>query len=229
MSRSSLPSPALVVASLALLFALAGTGIASVAQVPPKNSVGTAQLKNNAVNAAKIASNAVTASEIASNAVGAAEIASNAVTAAEIASNAVTSAELASGAVTAADVASGVIPPSEGHVRFQNGPFAIPAALTTLSSLTISNAGSYIIWAKAYITVTSGATITVTCRVEADADFDQARTSMGGDASQTISLIVAHVFAAAGSINFRCSGTGEATANFIKIAAMRVGTLTNTG
>jgi hypothetical protein len=46
------PSPALVVASLALAVALGGTGYAAI--VLPPNSVGTAQLRNGAVVAAKI-------------------------------------------------------------------------------------------------------------------------------------------------------------------------------
>ena len=175
------------------------------------------QLKNNAVTAAKIRNVNVTA----------AKIASNAVTSAKIAANAVTGAKVADGSLQAADMEAGAIPPSQGFVRFQNGPFAIPTALTTLSSLAIPTAGSYIIWGKAYATATAQAT--VTCRVAAEADFDEAKTSMGNDASQTISLIVSHVFTAAGSINFQCSTTGAASANFIKIAAMRVGTLTNTG
>ena len=48
------PSPAMVVASLALLVALGGTGVAAVNALVPKNSVGTAQLKNGAVTAAKV-------------------------------------------------------------------------------------------------------------------------------------------------------------------------------
>jgi hypothetical protein len=52
------PSPALVVACIALLVALGGTGYATVVNVP-RNSVGTLQLQRNAVKAAKIAPNAV--------------------------------------------------------------------------------------------------------------------------------------------------------------------------
>src|SRR6188472_3644904 len=48
------PSPALVVACIALLVALTGTGVAAVSQVVPRNSVGTAQLKPNAVVSAKV-------------------------------------------------------------------------------------------------------------------------------------------------------------------------------
>ena len=52
------PSPALVVACLALLVALGGTSYATVLNVP-KNSVGTPQLQRNAVKAAKLSPNAV--------------------------------------------------------------------------------------------------------------------------------------------------------------------------
>ena len=47
-------SPALVVAASALLIALGETGWATVSQLVPRNSVGTAQLRNNAVTSAKI-------------------------------------------------------------------------------------------------------------------------------------------------------------------------------
>jgi hypothetical protein len=52
------PSPALVVACIALLVALTGTSYATVLNVP-RNSVGTAELKRNAVKPAKLAPNAV--------------------------------------------------------------------------------------------------------------------------------------------------------------------------
>ena len=50
------PSPALVVAMIALLVALSGTAYAAVTLAP--NSVGTAQLKNGAVTLTKIATSA---------------------------------------------------------------------------------------------------------------------------------------------------------------------------
>jgi len=48
------PSPAFVVACLALLVALTGTGVAAVSQLVPRSSVGTLQLKNNAVVSSKV-------------------------------------------------------------------------------------------------------------------------------------------------------------------------------
>lgn len=58
----SRPSPALVVASLALVVALGGTSYAAITL--PKNSVGTKQIKKNAVTTSKIKKNAVTTSKV---------------------------------------------------------------------------------------------------------------------------------------------------------------------
>ena len=57
------PSPALVVACIALIVALTGTSYATVLNVP-RNSVGTRELKRNAVTPAKIAPNAVRAAHV---------------------------------------------------------------------------------------------------------------------------------------------------------------------
>jgi hypothetical protein len=228
MRRIPRPSPALVVACIALLVALGGTSIAAVSQLAP-NSVGTSQLKNNAVVTAKIKSGGVTASDIAANAVVAAKIASNAVTGAKIAGNAVNSAKVADGSLAAADLAAGTIPaPTDALVRFLNGPVAVPATLTTLANLSIPAAGSYLIVAKAYVSGTG----TVTCRVEAGTDFDESRaTPSSALEPQTITTVVGHTFAAAGSIDFRCSrgALADASANFIKIAAIRVANVTISG
>jgi hypothetical protein len=65
MRRISLrrPSPALVIACLALLVALGGTGYATVLQVP-RNSVGTPQLRSSAVTTNKLAANSVTSAKV---------------------------------------------------------------------------------------------------------------------------------------------------------------------
>ena len=58
------PSPALVVACCALFVALAGVSVAGVSQFVPRNSVGTAQLRNNAVANPKIRNNAITSPKV---------------------------------------------------------------------------------------------------------------------------------------------------------------------
>ena len=59
------PSPAMVVACLALLVALGGTGMAAATQLA-RNSVGTLQLKDGAVSNPKIKNNAINSAKVAS-------------------------------------------------------------------------------------------------------------------------------------------------------------------
>jgi len=198
------PSPAMVIACTALLIALTGTSIAAVEASVPKNSVGSAQLKNNAVTAAKIASNAVTS--------------------AKIASNAVTSAKVANGTLTSSDFASGVLPASvNAFIRFLNGPIAIPITSTNLTTLSVPEAGNYVLSAKAY--VTGAVDNTATCRLTAGGDFDESEAKPGN----TLSLLVGHNFTASGTADFACSGGLGITANSIKISAIKVANLTNSG
>jgi hypothetical protein len=94
------PSPAMVVAIIALIAALTGTAFAALG----KNSVGSKQLKKNAVTAAKIKKNAVTAAKIKTNAISEAKLTDNAVTSDKLKDNAVTNGKIAAGAVTGAKV-----------------------------------------------------------------------------------------------------------------------------
>ena len=73
------PSPAMVVAILALCFAVGGTAFAAVKL--GKNAVKTKNIKNNAVTESKIAGGAVTGSKIANGAVGPGNLAGSAKTA----------------------------------------------------------------------------------------------------------------------------------------------------
>jgi len=66
------PSPALVIALVALFVALGGTGYAAFSL--PKNSVGTKQLKKNAVTGSKIKKNAVTGSKVKNDSLTGADI-----------------------------------------------------------------------------------------------------------------------------------------------------------
>ncbi|MGD0274356.1 MAG: hypothetical protein ABSB96_11590 [Gaiellaceae bacterium] len=59
------PSPAMVVASIALFVALSGASVA-VVNALPKNSVGTKQLKNNAVVSSKVKNGSLMAVDFAS-------------------------------------------------------------------------------------------------------------------------------------------------------------------
>jgi hypothetical protein len=71
-----LPSPALVVASLALAVALGGTTYAATAL--PKNSVGPQQLKTGSVSTGKLAKGSVTSRQIKDHTIVAADLAKSA-------------------------------------------------------------------------------------------------------------------------------------------------------
>src|SRR2546430_2520504 len=76
------PSPALVVACIALFVALSGFGYAAIKL--PRNSVGTKQLKNGAVTGKKIAKRAVSGAKIAPDAVTGDKVADNSLTGADV-------------------------------------------------------------------------------------------------------------------------------------------------
>jgi len=76
------PSPAMVIACLALGIALTGTSVAAVTALAP-NSVGTPQIKANAVTAAKLRNANVTGAKIARNAVTGTKVLNGSLTAAD--------------------------------------------------------------------------------------------------------------------------------------------------
>ena len=77
----TLPSPALVIAFIALVAAL-GTG--SAVALSGKNTVAADDIKKNAVGASEIKANAVRSSEVRTNAIGSSEVRDNALTGADI-------------------------------------------------------------------------------------------------------------------------------------------------
>lgn len=58
------PSPAMVVASIALIVALGGTSFAAIQAALPKNSVGTKQIKSRAVTGQKVRERTIGASKL---------------------------------------------------------------------------------------------------------------------------------------------------------------------
>jgi hypothetical protein len=70
--RRILPSPAMVVACIALTVALGGTSYAAIKL--PRNSVGTKQLKKNAVTTLKVKNNAITSPKVKNNAITGADV-----------------------------------------------------------------------------------------------------------------------------------------------------------
>ena len=205
------PSPAMVVACVALLAALAGTGVAAVKVLAPANSVGSRQVINLSLLKRDFAPGQLPR--------GLRGIRG------PIGPRGLTGPIGATGAAGAAG-AAGPAGASDAYSRFLNGPIAIPTALTTLASLTIPQTGNYVIFAKLYF---DNGGVTATCRLNAAGDFDQSQTWASSAFPATMALNVGHNYAAAGTADLQCQAPSAMSANFIKITAIRIGNLTNTG
>ena len=134
------PSPAMVVAFIALFAALSGGAYAA-------KKIGSKNLRSNAVTTKKIKNGAVTGKKIKSRAVTNSRLGDGAVTAAKIRDGAVGTAKLADGGVTSAKLT-----PSErgeGFVTTRPDPISLPA--TTAATVATLNlpAGSFIVTAAA--------------------------------------------------------------------------------
>ncbi len=202
MPRIRRPSPALVVAGLALAIALSGTAVAATVALAP-NSVGTPQLKNNAVTTAKVKNGSLLRADFRAGQVPAGPVGPAG----------------PAGAAGAAGPA-GPAGPSDAYARFLAGPIAIPGIGTTIVNLTIPQAGKYVISSKAF--VSGGAAASALCRLVAGTDQDD---SLGNGIQFTLANLLTHEFAAAGTVDFRCSTGGAQTVAGIRIVAIRVGNL----
>ncbi len=107
MRRIKTPSPAMVVAMVALVIALGGAGYAAVSL--PRNSVGTNQLKNFAVTPLKIKNNAIKTNKLRDNAVTTLKIGDGAVNSAKLGDNAVTTLKIGDGAVNSAKLGDNAV------------------------------------------------------------------------------------------------------------------------
>jgi hypothetical protein len=211
MRRIRRPSPALVIACIALGVALGGTGIAATVALAP-NSVGTTQLKTDAVVSAKVKNGSLLKADFKAG---------------QLPAGAKGAAGPAGAAGTAG--AAGPAGPSDAYARFLDGPIAVPAAPTTLVNLSIPQAGKYVIWTKTYLIASAGIGI-VTCTLAAGTDTDETKSVSQTTYPFVLSNILAHEFTAAGSVDFKCSASaGTQQAYSIKVAAIKVGNLTNSG
>jgi hypothetical protein len=156
-TRSFRPSPALIVACVALLMALTGSAIAAgVAKNSVRSpqivdgTVRTVDLRDDSVNAAKIAPDQVGAEEIAENAVASPEVAPDSLAAGDLAAASVTSSEVADQSLTADDLgpdsvgASEIAADSVGPSELQSGSVrsAELAAIVQVSNDATINANS---------------------------------------------------------------------------------------
>ncbi len=100
--RLRAPSPAMMVACIALAIALSGVGYAAVAI--PRNSVGTAQLKNNAVSTAKIQSGAIGGGKVKDDSLSGDDIFDGSLSGDDVANDSLTGADVEDGTLSGDDI-----------------------------------------------------------------------------------------------------------------------------
>ncbi len=192
------PSPALVVACVALAVALGGTGYAAFKL--PKNSVGTIHLKRNAVVSAKVKDGSLLAADFKAG-------------------------ELSAGA-QGPKGDKGDAGPSNAYARVIQGDVAVPGALATLGRLTVPGPGKYVAWAKATMTTLDNVASVACGFGPPTADGD--RLEAGGSKLVPFSITAIDVreFDASGRFDLRCrSSAGHVTARDLVITAIKVGDL----
>jgi hypothetical protein len=192
-------SPAMAVAMVALVVALAGTAVAAQGVLAPANSVNSAAVINHSLQRQDFKKGVLKSGRVGRKG--------------------------ATGPAGSTG-ATGPVGPSNAFVHYQTGPVAIALApaTTTVTSLAVPAAGTYMFWAKAYIEHPS---TVVTCDLKAGGDLDQSEISQGAGGVDDVAMNVAHVFTAPGTVDLVCSAetTGN-TANFATVSGIQVANLT---
>lgn len=210
--RSSKPSPAMVVAMIALFVALGGGAYASVAL----NQVRSVHIKNGEVKNPDLANSSVGTLKLRDRAV--------------------TSAKIKDGDIQPVDLS----PAARGTVYGSYSDGAVPIDGATAEAgtviLTLSvPAGTYAIVGKAILNNDSATTATTgACRLATPTDWDEARTGLQIDSDVNdeamVTMTVVTTYAAPGTVELRCTdfGTGTGVASWRKIVAIPFGAELNT-
>ena len=221
------PSPAMVVACIALAVALGGTSYAAVRL--PANSVGAKQLKRNAVTSPKVKNGAITGADVNEATLARVPSAANAASAAN-ATNAAhaTNADRATTAGTAGTA-------NAAFSTFHDTPIPLPDALGAIATLSIPAPGNYVVNAKfGAFNQSAAASPADDCRlVAAGAVGDRLFFDVDGasaDDNEAVALQLVQQFTAPGEVVLRCTdaGQGEVLAFDTKITAVQVAQLTKT-
>jgi hypothetical protein len=211
-------SPAFVLAAVALLVALGGTGYAAFRL--PANSVGSAQIKANAVTSSKVKNGSLLkvdfrANQLPRGAPGAPGAPG-------------TPGAPGPKGPTGAKGPTGPAGPSDAYARLLTGPVTVSSPnLGPVTSLSIPQAGNYDIVSKAAM-LGGAANGIIECQLSAGGAIDSSKIFVGATANQTIVNMLPVSLSASGTANLSCSTSGATTANNVKIVAIRTGSLQTT-
>jgi hypothetical protein len=104
----------------------------------------------------------------------------------------------------------------------------VPDASASIASLTLG-AGSYVVWGKAWFQNGGVATAPVTCTLETASKLDDMRVHLTAGTTGAATLVGLATLGSSTSVRILCSdggGLADATAFDVKIAALKVETLT---
>lgn len=203
----------MVVACVAALIALGGTGIAAVAALP-RGSVTTSAIRDSAVTTKKLANKAVTLAKLAANA-------------------RIPGPKGDPGAKGERGL-TGDIGPSDAYVDTNEGPVTLQALAGNLrvATVRVPTAGIYVIWAKANLDapadnakLTGGSCDLVAGPVGGPA-YDTMRASVTPGSIETVSGVVAREFSQATSVNLNCSAFDVMRVEHVKLVAIKIGKMT---
>jgi hypothetical protein len=201
--KDRLPAVLSLVALAVSLLALTQRGTAAQQVLLPPHSVGTAQLKDGAVTAAKVRAHSLLKRNFKRG-------------------------QLPAGPRGLPGPA-GPTGPSDGYSASLVGPapVAVQETPAPLAELEIPQGGSYLISAKAYFESTGSGIATITCTLDTLAgDVDSVQLLAGSPTPAALS--VAHVYAGPGAVDLSCAARAAADAHYVRITAIRVGSLTDT-
>jgi len=104
---------------------------------------------------------------------------------------------------------------------------SVPDSAAAIASLDLG-AGKYVIWAKGWFQNAGGPGL-VTCTLTTGAQLDRADFTLPTSIASAANFVGLHEFGTAGTVELSCSDGGnpvDAVANDVKIAALKVATLT---
>ncbi len=124
---------------------------------------------------------------------------------------------------------------AQAYSGFHDNAITMPNSLAPIATLNIPAAGSYVINAKLSAHNSSSTdTLNAKCTLTAGGDFDTMPFDVDGetvDDDEAVAMQVVHKFTSPGAVTLRCTdnGIGDVNANFTKITAVQVTSLSNVG
>ena len=209
-------SPSMAVASLALLVALGGTSFAAVSTLP-RHSVTNAALASGSVDSRVVKNRSLKSADFAVGQIP----------------KGPRGPQGPPGQPGTPGAAGTTGPPGPSDAYLKNlgtGTLNIASGGTTVGTLSIPQAGNYLIIAKVGVSSSDVATGDVRCTLTAGGDTDTGTVTLGADGRGVITTIVGHQYSAAGTATVFCTQTintaSTVNAGQVRIAAIKTGTLT---